>query len=492
MTLEDIRGERIKKLETLRASGHDPFPADVNEGMPIAAVLKNFSKIARRKKPITVVGRLFAKRGHGGSTFADIRRGDEKLQLFFSEDALGEAYRLFSDTVDVGDFLEIAGTPFTTKRGEPTLAVSRWRMLAKSLRPLPEKWRGLQDVEERFRKRYLDMLMNDDVRQRFYTRSFLVRTIRTFFDKTGFNEFETPILQTVAGGALARPFKTHHHALDIDLYLRIAKELFLKRLLVGGLERIYEIGRDFRNEGIDATHNPEFTMLEAYAAWWGEDKMMQCVEKLFGTVVGQLTREGLMTGAKEFEYDKKKIVAKTPFPRISFLDLLRQHALIVDYDGETRDSMALRASRFGIETASHESRGKIADGIFKKICRPHIINPTFVVNHPLDISPLAKKIEKDSHYVRRFQLVVAGLEIANGFAELNDPLDQQGRFEDQQKMRAGGEEDAHPLDESFIEAMEYGMPPAAGVGIGIDRLVMLFTDMHTIKEVIAFPTMRPK
>ncbi|MBI2637565.1 MAG: lysine--tRNA ligase, partial [Candidatus Sungbacteria bacterium] len=374
----------------------------------------SFPARQKTKKKSTISGRILAKRGHGGASFADIKDASGKLQLLFKEDTLGaDAYALFASVVDVGDILEVTGVPFTTKRGEKTIEVLHWVMLSKSLRPLPEKWHGLQDVEERFRKRSLDLIMNEDVRVRFLKRSHIIRTVRDTLADSGFEEVETPMLQHIAGGALAKPFKTHHNALDLDLYLRIAPELFLKRLLVGGLERVFEIGRDFRNEGIDATHNPEFTMLEAYAAWWDEESMMKFTEELFLNTVKTVCKKG------EFEYDGAVIKIKTPFPRAKFTDLLKKYALIADYEAETRDSIALKAQRLGLEIGKHEGKGKIADEIYKKICRPHLKNPTFITNHPLDISPLAKK--RNSSTVRRFQLVVGGLEIVNAFSELNDP-----------------------------------------------------------------------
>lgn len=485
MALEEIRNERIKKLEMLRASGIDPYPAGVNRTQDIAGVLKKFAVYARSKKPTAIVGRVLAKREHGGSMFLDVRDGSGALQVFFKEDVLGESYALATATLDRGDFIEVSGKPFQTNRGEKTIEATSWRMLAKSLRPLPEKWHGLQDVEERFRKRYLDLLMNEDVRARFILRSLVVTSIRTFFDGEGFLEVETPLLHPIAGGALAKPFSTHHNALDIDLYLRIAPELYLKRLLVGGFERVYEIGKSFRNEGIDAFHNPEFTSIEWYAAYWDENMMMQNVEECIRFILQKTGRGG------EISFDGKQISFEHEFLRIEFKDVLKRYALITDYDRETRDSLILRARQLGIDAKPHESKGKIADEIYKKVCRPYLIQPTFITWHPIDISPLAKKTEKPDE-VRRFQLIVGGLEIVNAFAELNDPLDQKERLMGQVQMKEVGEEEAHPLDEDFIEALEYGMPPAAGSAIGIDRLIMLLTDTKNIREVVLFPTMRPR
>lgn len=488
MALEEIREERIKKLHKLKAGGIDPYPAwDQSGSAPIAELLKKFVAFVHGKKPASTRGRITARREHGGATFLDVADWSGKIQFLFKEDIVGgDAYRFFLETVDIGDFVSATGTLFLTKKGEKTLEVKKYTLLAKSLRPLPEKWHGLQDVEERFRKRYLDLIANEGVRGRFFLRSKIISAIRAFFDKNGFYEVETPILQPIPGGAIARPFKTHHNALDVDLYLRVAPELYLKRLLVGGFEAVYEIGSTFRNEGIDITHNPEFTMLEAYRAYWDEERMMGFIEMLlqelataFG-VKGKVVREG------------ESIAFKKPFTRIRFKDALARYALITDYDRETRETFATRAKQFGIEIGTHESKGKIADEIYKKVCRPHFVQPTFVVHHPLEISPLAKKRPENQDEVRRFQLVVAGAEIVNGFAELNDPLDQRERFLAQEKERAGGEEEAHRVDEDFVEALEYGMPPAAGIGVGIDRLIMLFTDMKNIREVVLFPTLRPR
>jgi len=487
MPLEDIRNERIKKLGRLRAAGLDPYPAETHRTHAIADILKNFPKLARAKKSITAAGRVIAKREHGGSAFLDLRDESGKIQVFFKKDILGDkSYQLFLDTVDIGDFLEVSGKLFKTKRGEPTVEGSGWRMLAKSLRPLPEKWHGLQDVEERFRRRYLDLLMNEEVRGRFVFRSKIIKAIREFFDSEGFMEVETPLLQPIPGGALARPFKTRHNALDIDLYLRVAPELYLKELLAGGLERIYELGRSFRNEGIDATHNPEFTTIEWYAAYWDENDMMNCVERALAFFLKKL---GLKN---KIVFDGKTINFSKKIPRIKFGELLKQYALIEDYEKETRDTLAAKARGLGIGVESYETKGKIADEIYKKVCRPHLVDPMFIINYPLDISPLAKKTAADSSAVRRFQLVAGGVEFVNAFAELNDPMDQAKRFEEQEKVRKIGGFELHPEDKDFVEALEYGMPPAAGAAIGIDRLVMLFTNTHNIKEVILFPTMRPK
>ena len=488
MALEDIRNERLKKLGILRERGDDPYPASAHRTHTIAAVLERFALLAKDKETVRIAGRVTAKREHGGAAFFNLEDGSGRMQAYAQRDALGERYDFFLSTVDIGDFLEAGGTMFETKKGERTLDVAEWRMLAKSLHPLPEKWHGLQDVEERFRHRYLDLLMNNAVRERFFLRSRLIRAVRRFHDERGFLEVETPMLHPIPGGALARPFVTHHNALDIDLYLRVAPELYLKRLLVGGLERVYEIGKSFRNEGIDHNHNPEFTSLESYAAYWDEEDMMGFVEDLFAALSAEFgEREAIRSEGKTIEFKK-------PFARVSFRDALGRYALVTDYERETGQSLAVRAKQLGIDydEGAHMPKGKIADEIFKKICRPYLIQPTFLIHHPIDISPLAKKRPENPAEVRRFQLIVGGVEVANAFSELNDPIDQRERFEEQEREFAGGDEEAHRIDEEFIEALEYGMPPAAGLGIGIDRLVMLLTDTRNIKEAVLFPTLRPK
>lgn len=498
--IDEIRFIRIKKLETLKSKGINPYPSKLPfKILEIEELKKNFSKFEsanrRTGKSVGIAGRVMAKREHGGSLFFDLLAG-EKFQVFMSKEKVGESnFSFFLDNIDAGDFVAVWGKTFLTKKKEPTLGAEKWEILSKSLLPLPEKWHGLLDIEERFRKRYLDLLMNQEVKSRFVLRSKIINEMRNLFDKVEFVEVETPVLQIIPGGALARPFITHHNALNVDLYLRIAPELFLKKLLVGGFKKVYEIGKSFRNEGIDPKHNPEFTTVEWYSAYWDEEDMMDFTEKFFKDLIKKIfsAKSGFALGGKktEIEYQGKTISFKEKFQHISFKDALARYAQIVDFNKEPKDSLALMAKRFGIEVDSHESKGKIADEIFKKVCRPHISRPTFLTNHPLEISPLAKKHENKNE-VRRFQLIVGGLELVNGFSELNDPLDQLERFKEQEKMKKAGEKESHPIDEDYVEALEYGMPPAAGAGLGIDRLIMLLTNTENIKEVILFPTMRPK
>lgn len=483
---EEIRNFRLKKLETLQKRGINPYPSKISFKISeIEDVKRNFKKLEKSKKSLGIAGRVMAKREHGGSLFFDLLAG-ESFQVFMSKEKIGgESFDLFLETIDVGDFIAVFGKPFLTKRKEPTIEAQKWEIISKSLLPLPEKWHGLSDTDERFRKRYLDLLMNKEVADRFLKRSAMVSEIRNFFDASEFVEVETPMLHPIAGGALAKPFVTHHNALNIDLYLRIAPELYLKKLLVGGFKKVYEIGKSFRNEGIDPKHNPEFTTIEWYAAYWDEEDMMLFTEKFFKHIVKKIT------GKSEIEYQGKSVSFSGKFARVSFKDALARYAQIIDYDKESQESLRLIAKRFGIEPEAHESKTKIADEIFKKVCRPHMQRPTFLTNLPLEISPLAKKHENKNE-VRRFQLIAGGLELVNAFSELNDPLDQLERFKEQEKMKRAGEKESHPVDEEYAEALKYGMPPAAGAGLGIDRLVMLLTNTENIKEVILFPTMRPK
>lgn len=483
--LDNIRQERIKKLEHLKEKGIDPFPARVFRDFSVFTAIRDFAKLSKRKKPLFLVGRILAIRSHGGSIFCNFTDGSGIFQAYLKKDILAEAFSLFGETVDIGDFIEWKGTLFVTKKKEKTIQVLSWRIISKSLRPLPEKWHGLSDIEERFRKRYLDILMNNEVKERFVLRSRIIKEIRIFLDENGFVEVETPVLHPLAGGANAEPFITRHNALDMDLYLRIAPELYLKRLLIGGMDKIYEIGRLFRNEGIDVTHNPEFTELELYESYQDAEGLRDFVESLMKKLIKKIL------GKETIEYQGQKIPLNKKFPGISFFEILKRYAFIMEPEKISHNELLLKAKQFGIDIGKNDPKWIIFDHIFKKICRPKIIQPTFVIDYPYESSPLAKQISGKS-MLDRFQLIIGGLEIANGFSELNDPFEQRQRFLAQEKLAASGDKGANPKDEEYLEAMEYGMPPAAGVGIGIDRLAMLLTDTRNIKEVILFPTMRPK
>jgi lysyl-tRNA synthetase class 2 len=420
-------------------------------------------------------------------TFADLLDGSGKIQLMARINTLGqEAYERFGD-LDVGDLLGVEGTVLKTRTGETTVEVRQFWLLAKALRPIPEKWHGLKDVEVRYRQRYLDLIANPSVREIFVKRALLLRAIRQFLDERGFLEVETPILQPVYGGALARPFITHHNALDMDLYLRIAPELYLKRLLVGGFERVYEIGRNFRNEGIDARHNPEFTMLEAYQAYADYHDIMRLVEELIAFVAQSVL------GTTTITYQGHTIDLTPPWRRLSLMDALKE-VTGVDFLAFRDDDERARAigRQLGLSIEPTDHWGRVLDEALKKKVVPTLIQPTFLLDYPVEISPLAKRKPDDPTMTERFQGFIGGLEVANAFSELNDPLDQRERFEMQQRLRERGDVEAHPLDWDFVTALEYGMPPTGGLGIGIDRLMMLFTNSPSIREVILFPLLRPE
>lgn len=486
-SLKEIRSERIKKLNLLKEKGIQPYPVFSTHDFSIEEVFADFLKLSKQKKPLNLVGRVMALRGQGALIFFDIYDGTGTVQGLLKKDEADEDVRkLFTETVDVGDFVEVKGSLFITKRKEKTILVKEWKMLAKSLRSLPDKWHGLHDVEERFRKRYLDTLMSVEIKDRFILRSKIITQLREILDSEKYLEVETPILQPLAGGAIAEPFLTHHNALDIDLYLRIAPELYLKKLLVGGFPKVYEIGRNFRNEGIDVTHNPEFTMLEFYESYSDAEKQMVFVEKIFKTLIKKVTSKNIL------EYNGESISFSKKFMKVSFFDLLKRYALISNPETITIGELKLKATQLGVPVTSIDSPEKIMDNIYKKVCRPKLLQPTFIVDYPAAFSPFAKRKENNSALIDRFQLVIGGIEIVNAFSELNDPIDQRERYLEQDKKKKGGDAEVSPSDEDYLEAMEYGMPPAGGVGIGIDRVVMMFTNTKNIKEVILFPTMRPR
>ena len=486
MIIDELRKIRLKKLEAIKKAGLLAYPEKTKRTHKIEEALKDFNVISRLKKEIILVGRIRSLREHGRATFLHIEDGSAKIQAYFREDRLGErGYKFFLDNFDIGDFIEIRGILFKTKKGERTLEAADFKMLAKSLLPLPEKWHGLKDIEERFRKRYLDLIFNPEVKKKFEIRSQVIKEIREFLEKEGFLEVETPILQPIYGGAKARPFKTYLNALDMDLYLRISPELYLKRLLVGGFEKVYEIGRVFRNEGIDRLHNPDFTMLEFYWAYADYKDMMRLIEKMFTYLFKRIF------GKLEINYEGKKINFKTPWPRIEFNKLIRKYTKI-NLEEINQEGLAKKAENTGIPIPKGASKAEIADEIYKKICLPKIWQPTFIIHHPLGKSPLAKTLEKDPSKLASLQLVAGGWELVWAYSELNDPMEQRRRFEEQEKFFKAGLEEAQRMDEDFLEALEHGMPPAAGFGLGIDRLVALLTDSHSLREVTLFPTMRPR
>ena len=454
----EVIRDRRKKLERLRAAGIEAYSRGFKPTHSTAAA-KALLADSERTAPVAVAGRLMVKRLMGGSAFADLQDEAGRLQLFASRDILGERdFDLFAD-LDAGDLIGARGPIFRTRRGEITLEVHSFQLLTKSLRPLPEKWHGLKDVEIRYRQRYVDLIANPEVRDVFRARTKIIAGLRNLLDQRGFLEVETPVLQEVPGGGHARPFITHHEALDRDLYLRIALELHLKRLMVGGFERVYELGRVFRNEGLSPRHNPEFTMLETYEAYADYDDVMSLVEDLVVAATAAAGRTSKIT------YQGEEIDLAPPFRRARMADL------VLEYTGR-------------------QAVGKELNDLFEEHVEPKLREPTFVTDYPIEISPLARRRDDDSRFVERFELIILGREYANAFTELTDPIDQRQRFEAQAAQRAAGDTEAHPMDEDFLRAVEYGMPPAGGLGVGIDRLVMLLTDQPSIRDVILFPVMK--
>ena len=454
---EEMR-DRRKKLERLRAAGIDPYSRGFK---PSHSTLEARALLGDgdRTDPVAVAGRMMVKRLHGGSAFADLQDGAGRVQLFASRDILGEkAFDLFAD-LDPGDVIGAKGPMFRTRRGEPTVEVHSFQLLTKALRPLPEKWHGLKDIEIRYRQRYVDLIANPEVRQVFRARTRIITAIRKLFDEREFIEVETPMLQEVPGGGHARPFLTHHNSLDRDLYMRIALELHLKRLLVGGFERVYEFGRVFRNEGLSPRHNPEFTLLECYEAYAEYGDVMQLVEDMVSTAAVAAGRPLVTT------YQGEEVDMTPPFKRERMADLVLEHT-------------------------GKQAVGLELNDLFEEHVQAKIRQPTFVIDYPIEISPLARPRDDDPRFVERFELVILGREYANAFTELTDPVDQRARFEAQAAKRAAGDVEAHPMDEDFLRAVEYGLPPCGGLGVGIDRLVMLLTDQPSVRDVILFPVMK--
>ncbi len=490
MAEETLREDRLRKLSDLRARGLDPYRPTRYERTHLArelheafAGLQAGEEAAER---VRVAGRITARRVMGGVSFYDLRDGSGRIQLYASRDALGpELYEPFVDDLDIGDFVGAEGVVFRTKRGELSVKVERYEVLAKALRPLPEKWHGLKDVETRYRRRYLDLIANERSRRVFETRTQIIRAMRAFLDERGFLEVETPILQPVYGGGAARPFTTYHNELEQTLYLRIAPELYLKRLIIGGFERVYEIGKNFRNEGISTQHNPEFTMMECYQAYADYRDMMALMEEMVYAIAREL-------GRVELTYQGHEIDLKPPWRRLTVREALLEHTGLDIEEHRTREALWAAIQRQGLRVDEQPTWGKLVDELISEYVEPRLIQPTFLMDYPKEISPLAKAKPDAPHLVERFEPFVAGLELGNAFSELNDPLDQRERFLKQEEQRRRGDEEAHPLDEDFLQALEYGMPPTGGLGVGVDRLVMLFTDSPSIRDVILFPALRPK
>lgn len=496
----DLEKARRRKLEELRSSGINPFPNDFRPTHVAAGVHETFGPLTEedlgsRTDEVTLAGRILTMRDFGKACFLHLQDRSGSIQVYVKRDVIGEeAYRSFQ-LADLGDFLGVTGRPFRTRTKELTVEARQVRLVAKSLRPLPEKWHGLTDVEARYRQRYLDLIANPETRRVFRLRSRLTDRIRSFFTERDFIEVETPMMHPIPGGAAARPFITHHNTLGMDLYLRIAPELYLKRLLVGGLERVFEINRNFRNEGISVRHNPEFTMLEFYWAYATYADLMSLTEDLLAGLADDLV------GTRQVPYGEWTIDMTPPFRRLSIPDYVAERS------GVSRDAVfaldlatireAGRRLKVGIEKDYVAHHGEGAAGylltdIFEAAAEPELVQPTFVVQYPAAVSPLARRNAEHPQYVDRFELFIAGRELCNAFSELNDPDDQRARFEEQLRARAAGDEEAHEMDEDFLRALEHGMPPAAGQGIGIDRLAMLFANVPSIRDVILFPQLRPE
>ena len=468
----------------------DPFPHKVEKTHTTSEIVSQFLQLTKeeleaKKIRVQVPGRILSIRQMGRATFFHISDSRAKLQIYIREDTAGpKAYALFG-LFDIGDWIAVQGVLFKTRTGELTVLCESFVFLAKCLHPLPEKWHGLQDVELRYRRRYLDLVMNPEAGEIFRMRSAIVSFVRKFFDGRGYIEVETPMMHGIPGGALARPFITHHNALDIDLYLRIAPELYLKKLIVGGMDKVYEINRNFRNEGIDSEHNPEFTMLEFYEAYADYNDMMTLTEEL----LVELSR--MLLAKEEFPYGEQTISLQRPFRRLKFMDALSHYSGLAPGRFDDRKGILEFATTLAPEKKP-ATFGKALDIIFDKHVKPQIVQPTFIINPPKEVSPLAKAAKDNPNEAARFELMIAGMEIANAFSELTDPAEQKMRFEEQAEERKKGNEESHPVDMDYVQALEYGLPPTGGEGIGIDRLVMLFANRRSIREVILFPQLRPK
>jgi lysyl-tRNA synthetase class 2 len=500
-------GRRLEKAAALRGLGVSVYPNRYDRTHRLGEIVaayegKTIGELEELAVDVRIAGRVLTKRGHGKASFATLSDGESRLQVYVRLDGVGErGYRIF-DLVDLGDFVGVAGRVMRTRKGELSVEAREITFLGKALLPPPEKWHGLADVETRYRQRYLDLMANPEVRRTFRTRSAMVSAVRGFLDERGYVEVETPMMQPIAGGAIARPFVTHHNALDVDLYLRIAPELYLKRLVAGGLERVYEINRNFRNEGISSLHNPEFTMLEFYTAWFDCSDVMDTTEALVAAAARA-------AGEGSFSFRGREVSFVLPFPRHTMKDAVAERLGSESLPGFSRTVLdeperleallaapefAALAARLGLEAGTYRAltHGKRVARLFEELVETSLWNPTFVTDYPVEVSPLAKARPDDPTVTERFELYVAGMEVANGFSELNDPLEQRQRFLEQLRERERGDLEAHQMDEDYIRALGHGLPPTGGCGVGIDRLAMILTDSPSIRDVILFPQMRPE
>lgn len=483
--MNEILRVRRAKLAELQEKDKDPFKIVKYEVTSSAKyILDNFE--AMEGKSVSLAGRLMSKRGMGKASFCDIQDRDGRIQLYVKVDEVGaEVYEDFKK-YDIGDIVGIEGEVFKTHKGEISIKVSKVLLLCKSLQPLPEKWHGLKDVDTRYRQRYVDLIVNPEVRNTFITRSKIIKAIRKYLDDRGFLEVDTPLLNTIPGGATARPFITHHNTLDIDLYLRIAPELYLKRLIVGGLEKVYELGRMFRNEGMSVKHNPEFSMMEIYEAYTDYKGMMELSEGLVSTVAQEVL------GTMKISYQGTEIDLTPPWNRMTMIEAVKKYTG-VDFDAINSDEEARAAAKEkGLHLEGKLPKGEILNLMFEEFVEEHLIQPTFIYDYPVEVSPLTKRKPDRPELTERFEIFTLIGEMGNAYSELNDPIDQRGRFMDQMKKREAGDEEANMIDDDFVTSLEYGMPPTGGLGIGIDRLIMLLTDSYSIRDILFFPTMKPK
>ena len=482
--------QRLTKLQKIKAKGENPYPNDFFPSVTAQKLHSQYDAHTREtlennKETFSMAGRVLGVRAFGKAAFLQLQDRTGKIQAYVAQDLLGEeAFKAFMELMDIGDIVGICGSPFKTKTNELTLKTTSARVLSKCLHPLPEKWHGLQDIETRYRQRYLDLIVNPKVKEVFQVRSKLIQEIRNFFIARDYLEVETPMMHPIAGGALAKPFVTHHNTLDMDLYLRIAPELYLKRLVVGGLERVFEINRNFRNEGISIQHNPEFTMIEFYEAYATYDRLMNLTEEL----IVHLAKSVL--GKEEITYQGETIYLKKPWARYTLKESVLKFTDFKEKDLDDPKKIISYLEKERVNLPLNQELGYLQTALFEAAVEKKLIQPTFIYQYPLAVSPLSRKNDQDSQYVDRFELYIYGREMANAFSELNDPMDQKERFLKQMEGKASGDEESHEMDEDYVRALEYGMPPTAGEGIGIDRLVMLFTDSPSIRDVILFPQLK--